>query len=60
MSDYFFRGINLRQKGGNTLNYHNKRKKDKKFFERTNYCINESRMSTLYTKYKMGSLIGML
>lgn len=32
MSDYFFRGIILRQKGGNTLNYHNKRKKDKKKF----------------------------
>lgn len=59
MSDYFFRGIILRQKGENTLNYHNKRKKDKKkFFERTNYCINESRIST--SLYKMGSLIGML
>lgn len=30
MSDYFFRGIILHQKGGNTLDYHNKRKKDKK------------------------------
>lgn len=32
MSDYFFRGIILPQKGGNTLNYHNKRKKDKNNF----------------------------
>lgn len=32
MSDYFFRGIILRQKGGNTLKYHIKRKKDKKNF----------------------------
>lgn len=32
MLDYFFRGINLYQKGGNILNYYNKRKKDKKNF----------------------------
>lgn len=58
MSDYFFRGINLRQKGGNTQIITIKEKKIKKNFERTNYCINESRIST--SLYKMGSLIGML
>lgn len=54
MSDYFFRGIILRQKGRNTLNYHNKRKKIKIIFERTNYCINESRMSTSLYKIQNG------
>lgn len=32
MSDYFFSWYNFTSEGGNTLDYHNKRKKDKKKF----------------------------
>lgn len=55
MSDYFFRGIILHQKGETHLIITIKEKKIKKnFFERTNYCINESRMSTSLYKIQNG------
>lgn len=50
----FFRGVILRQKGETHLIITIKEKKIKKFFERTNYCINESKMSTSLYKIQNG------